>query len=125
MRLTALCCMLCLTFVTMSCDQSSPVEPGDQANTRLSMFETGTITVFVHWDNEGLANKRVELLELGLVKTTNRDGIAVFRVRPGQYTVRVYEINRGGPPMHYIDTKVPVRAHERTQVDVVDCLPCV
>jgi hypothetical protein len=46
-------------------------------------------------------------------------------VPTGTFTVRVYEINRGGPALPWVDTKVTVTAGEEALVDVVDCLPCV
>jgi hypothetical protein len=125
MRLSALFCVVCFTLVTMACNGSGPYAPADPSTSRLSTFETGMISVYVHWGEEGLAGKQVEVLELDRLEITNDDGIANFRVRAGAYTVRVYEINRGGPPLRYVDTKVTVTAHERTTVDVVDCLPCV
>jgi hypothetical protein len=125
MRLPALFCLVSLTIVTMSCGESGPAGPTDSASARVSTFETGVISVFVHWDGEGIAGKRVEILELGRERTTNGNGIATFRVRPGGYTVRVYDINRGGPAMQYVDTKVTVTAREGVSVEVVDCLPCV
>jgi hypothetical protein len=124
MRLPALACIICLPLATMACDGAGPYEPGGAATSRISMFEIGTISVYVHWGEEGLAGKRVEVLGLDRVSTTNEDGIANFRVRAGAYVVRVYEINRGGPSLRYVDTKVTVAAHERTMVDVIDCLPC-
>jgi len=109
----------------MACDKSGPTAPVDPVSSRISTLLTGTIAVHVHWDGQGVAGKRVEILGTGRVKTTDENGNAHFRVPAGSYTVRVYEINRGGPAMFYIDTKVTVTAHQRTTVDVVDCLPCV
>ena len=124
MRLPALVCVFCFTLGTMACNESGPAAPPGPATSRLSTFETGTITVYVHWGAQGLAGKRVEVLQLGRVKTTNEHGIAFFRVPAGAYTVRVYAINHGGPELLYVDTKVTVTAYQRTTVDIVDCLPC-
>ena len=124
MKLPALLCVLCLILATTACDDSGTQSPVGPASPRVSLFDTGFISVYVHWD-EGIAGKRVEVLELDREKITDDNGIANFRVPAGGYTVRVYEINRGGPGLLYVDTKVTVVAHERTTVDVVDCLPCV
>ena len=125
MRSPALASSICVVLLMMACDTSGPTAPADPAISRISTLETGTIAVHVHWEEQGVAGKRVEVLETGRVKTTDMNGNAHFRVPAGAYTVRVYEINRGGPPLFYIDTKVTVTAHQRTTVDVVDCLPCV
>jgi hypothetical protein len=123
-RLLALLFVVCLILAMTACDESGTPSPVAPTSSRVSLFDTGFISVFVHWD-EGLAGKRVAVLELGREGVTNEDGIVNFRVPAGGYTVRVYEINRGGPAVLYVDTKVTVGAHERTTVDVIDCLPCV
>jgi hypothetical protein len=109
----------------MACNESGPTAPVDPAISQISMLETGIIAVHVHWQEQGEAGKRVEVLETGQVKMTDRNGNAFFRVPAGTYTVRVYEINRGGPAFPYVDTKVTVSAYQRVTVDIVDCLPCV
>jgi hypothetical protein len=81
------------------------------------------IVVYVHWGEMGIPKKKVELRETGETKETNERGLAEFAVVPGKYTVRVYNINRGGPSYLYYDFAVEVKAN--TIVDVVDCLPCV
>jgi uncharacterized protein (DUF2141 family) len=81
--------------------------------------------VFVHWDQEGLPDKTVEVVEANLTRVTGENGIATFRVRPGTYTVRVHEINQGGPALRYIDLKAFVEPYGRVKLTVVDCLPCV
>ena len=85
----------------------------------------GTVLVHVHWDGQGLAGKRVELLELHRALTTDEEGFAKFVVPVGDYTLRAYEINRGGPAMLYVDTKVTVVRNQVLRVEIVDCLPCV
>ena len=85
----------------------------------------GHITVFVHWEGQGLPDHRVDLLETGTSRTTSESGIVRFSVRPGDYTVRVYDLNRGGPPLQFIDFPVSVEPGETVRVDALDCLPCV
>jgi hypothetical protein len=111
--------------VSLSCGQSNPTDPVDQNLSRLANFATGRIVVSVHWQEEGLSGKRVDILELDRTRYTRQDGTATFHVPTGTFTVRVYEINRGGPALPWVDTNVTVTAGEEALVDVVDCLPCV
>lgn len=83
------------------------------------------ITVFVHWNDTPISQKKVELLQTGEVRLTNEKGLAEFTVLPGHYTIRVYGINRGGPAVLYVDFNVDMQASESRMLDVVDCLPCV
>ena len=101
--------------VGASCGGGSPQEPVIQAR----------LQVYVHWGDVGLAEKRVEVLELGVGKLTDGTGIAEFLVPAGTYTLRAHEINRPGPPPAYVDLTVTTTRGETTRVDVVDCLPCV
>jgi hypothetical protein len=83
------------------------------------------ITVFVHWGETPIPEKKVELMQTGESKMTDDRGLAVFVVQPGSYVIRVYGINRGGPVMLFVDYSVEVKAGESRLVDVVDCIPCV
>lgn len=83
------------------------------------------ITVYVHWGDTSIPHKKVELLQTGEVKFTNEKGLVEFEVKPGSYTVRAYDINRGGPCCPYVDFSVTVNVNETKTVDVVDCLPCL
>ena len=87
--------------------------------------ETGNVVVYVHWDHQGLPDKSVELLGLHLVLKTNEAGIAEFVAPVGDYTLRAYDINRGGPALWYLDTEITVTSGQEVRVDIVDCLPCV
>jgi hypothetical protein len=107
-----------------SCADSDTTGPAHSAR-RTPTFSTGRVEVFVHWQEMGIEGKRVEVLELSREKLTSEDGIATFRVPVGTYTVRVYDVNRGGPALRYVDTKVSVTAGDKTRVEVVDCLLCV
>jgi hypothetical protein len=100
------------------------VQPSESAE-RPMTFESGRIIVYVHWEGQGIPDKRVELLGLHVVRTTDESGIAEFVAPVGDFTVRVYDINRGGPPLWYVDTEVTVMPDQEVKVDVVDCLPCV
>jgi hypothetical protein len=91
----------------------------------MSVFEPGRIVVHVYWDDQGIPGKKVEVLELGQIKLTDENGIAVFRVPVGTYTVRVYEVERGGPALWYVDTTVKVTADGVVRIEVWECLPCV
>jgi len=117
MRHPALIPALLFAVLAIACDESSPVAPSQKV-------ESGTVLVYVHWQEQGLPDKRVELVELGIELSTNDEGLAEFVVPIGDYTLRAYEINRGGPSFHYIDQKITVTSNDETRVDVVDCLPC-
>ncbi len=121
MRQPAFIPALLLVVLAIACDESS-VAPSEKAP---RPRESGTVLVYVHWEEQGLPDKRVELVELGVVLTTNDDGLAKFVVPIGDYTLRAYEINHGGPPLHHIDQKITVTSNGEIRVDVVDCLPCL
>lgn len=86
---------------------------------------TSQITAYVHWDDQALAGKQIQLMETGVFKETDSTGTATFSVPAGKYTVRAYGINRGGPTYQSIDFIVEVKQGEKTTVDIVDCLPCL
>jgi hypothetical protein len=97
-----------------SCDQEPTQPPAAAAN----------VLAYVHWQEEGLAGKKLELLEAGDVKLTDSTGRALFIVHAGSYTLRAYDINRGGPAYRNIDFNVKAAAGDTVTVDIVDCLPC-
>ena len=101
--------------LAVSCGGRSPQAPA--ADSRLQ--------VYVYWDDTGLADKRLEVLELGVVRLTDKSGIAEFQMPAGTYTLRAHEINRPGPPPAYVDMTVTTNRGEVTRVEVFDCLPCV
>lgn len=111
--------MVCFGAATISCGSS------DGSPQSVDRPVDGTILVHVYWDGSGLAGKRVELVEPGVESTTDKNGLARFDVPPGEYTVRAYEINHGGPGLPYYDTEVRVSAGGTVRVEIVDCLPCV
>lgn len=102
-----------ITAVSLSCTELSIPPPNAQ------------IVVYIHWGGMGIAKKKVELRETGETQETNERGLAKFIVTAGRYTVRVYNINRGGPSYLYYDFTVEVKSNETKTLDVVDCLPCL
>lgn len=90
----------------------------------ISSIEEAHIVVYVHWGETPLQRK-IEMLETREVQETNERGMAEFKVPPGNYTVRSYNINRGGPCCGHVDENVTVKANETKKLDVIDCLPCV
>ena len=77
----------------------------------------------MYWENQGLPDRRLEIVELGLVRRTNAAGIAVFGLPAGSYTLRAF-VNAGGPA-GFRDVAVSTRPGETERVAVADCLPCV
>lgn len=125
MRLSTFVSAVCLAALVTSCgDTTAPVMPPVESS-QTKLFAVGTIIVRVHWDGQGLPGKRVEVVELRRVMTTDEEGFAEFIVPKGDYTVRAYDINRGGPAMWYVDTRVTVVPNGVIRVEVIDCLPCV
>ena len=113
-----------LLALAIACSEDRIVSPAE-GSYRSAKLESGTVVVFVHWQGEGVPDKRVELVELGIDGVTNADGIAAFKVPVGDYTVRIYDINRGGPALRFVDEKVRVTVDAESRIEVVDCLPCV
>ena len=116
--------LLFLLAGVLACSEDRIVSPTEASN-QAARLESGTVVVFVYWQGEGVPNKRVEVVELGIERITNADGLAEFKVPVGNYTLRTYDINRGGPALRYIDEKITVTRDEETRVDVFDCLDCV
>lgn len=125
MRHSILVSAICAAMLAASCQNSvtGPTQPTD-SNKHVAL-ESGKLVVRVYWDTQGLSGKRVDVLELHRTRTTDAAGYATFVLPVGDYTVRVYDINRGGPPRLYIDTKVTVTLGQESFVGVFDCLPCV
>jgi hypothetical protein len=81
--------------------------------------------VYVYWDDQGLPGKDMELVELHASGKTDESGLAEFDAPAGDYTLRVYGINHGGPTLLFIDTPVTITTGQDTRIDIFDCLPCV
>ena len=99
----------------VGCGRGSPQEPRIDSH----------LQVYVHWEEMGLAEKRIQIPELGFEKLSDAKGLAVFDMPAGQYTVRAYGINDAGPPPLYVERSVTTTRGDTTTVDIVDCLPCV
>ncbi len=82
------------------------------------------IIAYVHWQKEPVPGIKILLVGTGDTLTTDSTGMATFTVPAGKYTVRAFDINRGGPALISVDFDVAVRPGETTTVDIVDCLPC-
>ncbi len=83
------------------------------------------ITVYIYWDNQGLAGKQVALLQTADTLLTDSAGLATFTVPAGHYTIRAFNINKGGPAPRYIDYEVDTHPGDTTTIDILDCLACV
>ncbi len=101
------------TFILIGCSDKG-VEPSPTL-----------IIAKVHWGDQGIPNIPIVLVQTGDSLKTDSTGVAVFSVTPGQYTIRAYGINRGGPVLRWIDFDVEARKGETSLVDIIDCLPCL
>jgi len=104
-----------MVLAALACGKSTPQAP----------VEHGQLLVYVYWDGAGLAGKRCEIVELGLEKTTNEQGLATFPASPGSYALRVYGINTGGPQPLFVERSARIVANQTTRIEIVDCLRCV
>jgi hypothetical protein len=111
--------ILAFTAFLVSCSGDGP------SGVESEVEVLGTVVVFVHWQDKGLADMRVELVEPGIELKTDGRGIAEFIVPAGRYTVRAYDINQGGPALQYVDTEIVLEPQRSVRVEIVDCLPCV
>jgi hypothetical protein len=113
MRTIALLALVFLCGTSLSCGGGSLTKP--MVHSRLD--------VHVYWDGLSLADRRLEIVELGLVRWTDANGIARFPLPAGSYTLRAF-VNAGGPA-GFFDLAVTTRPGEIERVEVPDCLPCV
>ena len=114
MKHLTLLVLLVLGLGIGSCGTSDPIVPS----------LVGTLEVYVYFRDQGLEGKSLELLEVGIERTTDASGLAVFSVPPGTYTLRAYDINRGGPCCPYVDEDVSIQTGKRTRVEIWDCVDC-
>jgi hypothetical protein len=70
--------LVLLSALAVSCSGSDPTAPVNSDTTRLSMFDTGRVVVYVYWADQGIPGKKVEVLELGKIKFTDENGTAGF-----------------------------------------------
>jgi hypothetical protein len=104
--------LFCAT--SLSCGgRSSPTAPASA--TRLD--------VLVSWDGQGVPDRLLEIVELGLSLRTDAAGKATFDLPAGTYTLRAHVTGPG--PRGTWDYPVTTRVGEAVHVDVVDCLPCM
>lgn len=80
------------------------------------------IQVYVHWNDEGLAGREIQIVERGLVAYSDSSGHATFELPAGTYTVRAYVTGPG--PAGFHDYPVTTEAGTTTPVDVFDCILC-
>jgi hypothetical protein len=106
---------LLLVFLLVSCEYIGFEPPQDRS----------LIIANVHWQNQGVPDIPVLLVQTGDTVRTGSNGLAIFSVSAGHYVIRAFGINRGGPILQYIDFDVEARSGEIAVVDIVDCLPCV
>ncbi len=115
MRKLLLIGLMIIVLLSISCNENPfpPKQPMSQ------------IVAYVHWQDQGLAGKKIVLLGTTDTGYTDTNGYAKFLVPAGRYTLRAFYINRGGPCCGSIDFDVDIVPGEVKQIDIVDCLPCV
>jgi hypothetical protein len=116
---------LTAALLLVACQSATDPAPPPASSQSVAHLESGRLVVRVYWGDEGIPDKRVDVVELHLTATTDDAGYAEFTLPAGAYTLRAYAINRGGPVLRSIDTPVTVKAGEDARVGVFDCLPCV
>jgi len=88
--------------------------------------ELSLIVAHVHYGEQGVPGIKIVLVQYADTAFTNANGTVVFPVPPGNYTVRAFGINRGGPILlNGIDYSVTAPAGSAGFVDIIDCLPCL
>jgi hypothetical protein len=78
----------------------------------------------VHWQDQGVPDIPIVLVQTGDTVRTASNGLAIFSVSAGHYVIRAFGINRGGPVLQHIDFEVEARPGDIAVVDIIDCLPC-
>jgi hypothetical protein len=106
-----------LPLVLLGC-----TDGGEEPN---SLVPPTLILARVHWEDQGVPDVPVVLLQTGDSVRTDANGLAAFSVSPGKNVIRAYGINRGGPVYRYVDFDVDAKEGETSLVDIVDCLPCL
>jgi len=105
--------LVLLYAASVSCVDRSPIAP----------LVGSRLEVHVSWQGESLPDRRLEIVELGLVQQTNAQGVALFNLPAGSHTLRAF-VNGGGPSA-FRDVPVTTRAGETERLEVADCVPCV
>jgi len=91
----------------------------------VSVQPAGKIIAYVHWGDQPIAGRRIQLVETGQSLYTDSAGRVEFITGPGTFVVRAYGINRGGPAYISVDFEAVVLGGDTAFVDIVDCLPCL
>jgi hypothetical protein len=99
-----------------ACKHDAPIQPPPLQS---------QIVVHVTWQNQGVAGKKIVIVELAETTYTNAGGLAQFNVHPGHYTLRAFDIGTPGPGRPFIDLTVTAFAGEATPIDIFDCQACV
>ncbi|HEX7878549.1 MAG TPA: hypothetical protein VF720_04030 [Candidatus Eisenbacteria bacterium] len=109
LRLAALAALL----APLGCDYAS-----------IQLHFSGALVVYVYDDNLAIRGTIIEVVETGEKATTNASGLATFTLSPGTYTVRAYDINRGGPCCAYVEEAVEVERDGEARVAIWTCVRC-
>jgi len=113
MRKIVIVAFVVLCAASVSCVDRSPIGP----------LVGSRLEVHVSWQGQDLPDRRLEIVELELVQTTDAAGLSLFILPAGTHTLRAF-VNGAGPTIHQ-DMSVTTRAGEIERVEVADCLPCV
>ena len=106
---------LALVFLlSVSCSGKNPQGPVVESLLR----------VYVYFDEHGVANRRLEIAELGIEKVTDESGNATFALPAGSYTLLAY-LNGPGPVTGPQEIAVRTMPGKVTRVELYDCEPCV
>jgi hypothetical protein len=87
----------------------------------------GVIVVYVFSGIGGagpVGGIRAQLIQTGEMKTTDSTGVVPFQVKPGSWTIRVYDLQGGGPVLHTVDSTVQIKGGEIDTLKYFDCLMC-
>jgi hypothetical protein len=85
----------------------------------------GRLQVYISENGLGPApGKRIDILGTSLSQSTDKNGLALFTVRPGSYVVRAYEIGTPGPGRPYVEQSVEVAWARTSQAQFNDCTMC-
>lgn len=105
--------LLTIAFAFLACSNTS------------TSPKPGVIAVCVNAGiNYPVGGITVDLLQTNQSKMTDSTGVAAFQVNPGTYTVRVHDLQGGGPSLHTIDSTVQIQAGQVDTLKFFDCLLC-
>jgi hypothetical protein len=110
----------CLGLALLS---AASLSCGGRSTAPTSPVVDSQLQVLVQWQGQGVADVRLDLIELNLTQTTDARGITVFEIPAGTYTLRAH-VNGPGPGVLQ-DIRVMTRSGEAEHVQVTDCIPCV